>query len=112
VYRENFLIVPIFVGKKWTDMTTSAPIGGTVEVNYLREFRIEGFEEITTLAGTFKAYKIHYKQTNMSRGANGWILYWYSPEVKNWVKREVENSMFWANVRGLQNAELTSYELK
>lgn len=93
-------------------MTTTRPTGGTVDVNYLHEFKVEGIEDITTPAGTFKTYRIYYKQTHMSGGGSGWIRFWYSPEVKTWIKREVEHSHFWANVRWLQNAELISYDLK
>jgi len=110
-FRKN-LNFPIMVGKKWTDMTTTKPAGGTTEVNYLHEFKVEGLEEVTTQAGAFKTYKIYYKQKNMATGNDGWVRYWYSPEVKAWIKMEVEKSAFWARVTWLQDAELISYELK
>lgn len=106
---------PLVVGKKWTDRTYSKPAGWTLEVTYINDFKIEGIEQVTTPAGTFKAYIIHFKQTNMavtSGTRDGWIRYWYSPDVKTWIKREVEKSSFWARVRWLQDAELISYELK
>jgi hypothetical protein len=106
---------PLLVGKKWTDRTYGKPAGGTLEVTYINDFRIEGIEQVTTPAGTFKAYIIHFKQTNMavtSGTREGWIRYWYSPDVKTWIKREVEKSSFWASVRWLQDAELTSFSLK
>ncbi len=103
---------PIIIGKKWTDRTTSPPLGGTGDVNFLHEFKVEGIEEVTTPAGTFKAYRIHYKQKNLSSGRDGWIRFWYSPEAKAWVKRVSEESGFWARFITARNAELISYELK
>jgi hypothetical protein len=102
---------PIFVGKKWTD-TNSKPGGGLYqqqETTFSIDFNVEGTEDLTTPAGTFKTYKIRHKLTNMRSNKSGWILFWYSPDAKWWVKREVEKSGFWQR---LQNAELVSSELK
>ncbi len=80
------------------------------ETTFLIDFNVEGIEDLSTAAGTFKTYKIRHKLT-MMRGQNpsGWLLFWYSPDARWWVKREVEKSSFWKN---LQNIELVSYELK
>jgi hypothetical protein len=113
---RKVLDFPMFVGKKWTDTTYIKPErflgkkqGGGV--TYINEFNVEGFEEITTPAGTFKCYKIRLKQTNMSRSESGWVRYWYSPEVKMWIKQERENTPYW-RVAWTKNAELISYTLK
>ena len=104
---------PIVVGKKWSDTTTSVPSASKTEATFSSEFQIEGIEEITTPAGTFKAFKIFYKQTVISpQRGSGWVRIWYSPVIKNWVRREVEKSPFWRRVTWLQDAELFSYELK
>ncbi len=102
---------PIFVGKKWTDTNSrrSDSLKQQQESTFLIEFNVEGIEDLTTPAGTFKTYKIRHKLTNTRSNKSGWILFWYSPDVKWWVKREVEKSSFWGN---LLNAELISYELK
>jgi hypothetical protein len=78
----------------------------------VNEFKVEGVEEINTAAGTFKAHKIYFRQTEMSRMASGWIRYWYAPAAKFWIKREVEKSPYWARAYGLQSAELYYYSLK
>jgi hypothetical protein len=83
--------------------------GRQEETTFLIDFNVEGIEDLTTPAGTFKTYKIRHKLTNMRVSKSGWILYWYSPDVKWWVKREVEKSNFWQR---LLNVELVSYELK
>jgi len=101
---------PIFVGKTWSDTTYSTPARSQNEVTYIHDFKVEGIEEVSTAAGTFKAYKIHYKQTNLSSHNNGWIIFWYSPDVKNWMKREVENVTYWQG--SYQTAELTSHKVK
>jgi hypothetical protein len=87
----------------------STESGGT---NIVNELRIEGVEEVKTPAGTFKAYRIYYQQTEMSRMTRGWVRFWYAPAVKWWVKREVEKSSYWARAYGLQSAELYYYTLK
>jgi len=81
------------------------------EVTFVNDFLIEGIEDITTPAGTFKTYRIYYKQTNMGTGQSGWMHLWYSPEAKTWVKREYEKGPFWSLVR-VRDAELISYKLK
>jgi hypothetical protein len=113
---RKVLDFPMFVGKKWTDTTYSKQAQRLTgkrqtEVTYINEFNVEGFEDITTLAGTFKCYKIRLKQTNMSVSQSGWVHYWYSPEVKIWIKRERENTPYW-NSAWTENAELISYILK
>jgi hypothetical protein len=109
---RNLFNFPIFVGKKWTDTTTEIPARGQREVTYVSDFKTEGIEEITTPAGTFKAYKIHYKQMNMGAMNNGWARFWYSPDAKTWIKRELEKSSFWVGVSWAQDAQLISYDLK
>ena len=103
---KNIFDFPLAVGKKWKYATE---FGSTSLVN---EFKVEGVEEIKTPAGTFKAYKIYFRQTVMSRMTSGWVRYWYSPAVNWWIKREVEKSPHWATAYGLQSAELYYYTLK
>jgi hypothetical protein len=103
---------PISVGKKWTETNSrlAASLEQQRETTFLIDFNVEGIEDLTTAAGTFKTYKIRHKLTMMrGRNPSGWLLFWYSPDAKWWVKREVEKSNFWRN---LLNAELVSYELK
>lgn len=114
---RKVLDFPMFVGKKWTDTTVAKPARqllakSQAEITFINEFRVEGIEDITTPVGTFKCYKIRFKQTNMSSSRNGWVHYWYSPEVKIWIKRERENTAYWNSVAWTENAELISYILK
>jgi hypothetical protein len=107
---------PIFVGKQWTDTTSGLSgqtrLGEQPETRFFIRFQVEGNEDVTTAAGKFKTYKIRHTLKNMTfrRNKEGWILFWYSPEAKWWVKQEVEKSSFWPSTR--QDVELVSYELK
>lgn len=108
---------PIAVGKKWSDVTTAYPPTGPKKrrmgkMIFDHDFKVEGTEEITTPAGKFNAYKIHYKSTDRNSNRSGWIRFWYSPEVKNWVKREAEKGRYWEETRWAKDAELISYSLK
>jgi hypothetical protein len=107
---------PIFVGQEWTDTTSGLPaqtrLGEQQQAKYFIRFNVEGTEDVTIAAGKFKTYKIRHTLKNMTvrRNREGWILFWYSPEAKWWVKQEVEKSSFWPRSR--LDAELVSYELK
>jgi hypothetical protein len=74
--------------------------------------KVEGVEETVSKAGRFKTYKIFFKETSMASFNSGWVRFWYSPEVKMWVKGEVEKTPFWASQTWLQDFELISYKLK
>lgn len=101
---------PIFVGKEWIDTTEAIPHSGYKKVTYKCEYKIEGTEEVSTPIGTFTAFKILYTQTNMKSMRSGWKRFWYSPEVKSWIKQEVEKTKYWSYQA--QDAELISYKLK
>jgi hypothetical protein len=65
---------------------------------------------------------LEYKNNILYRSAAGWIplgesraLYWYSPEVKNFVKCQYEKGYSEAITKekgARENWELVSYELK
>jgi hypothetical protein len=105
---------PIFVGKQWTDkyeVVLRAPGGTNFQVTQALAFKIENIVEVSTPAGTFKTYVIYFNQRSMRSGSNGWMRYWYSPEVKMWIKRETEKGDFWKQAK-IFDTELISYELK
>jgi hypothetical protein len=68
-----------------------------IAVEVPETFRVLGWEEVEVPAGKFKAIKLEYKCEPKWRSGMGWItavvskaLYWYSPEVKNFVKCQYE----------------------
>jgi len=110
---RKVLDFPIFVGKRWKDTVAGTTSVSKREVTIDNDFEIQGIEEVTTAAGTFKAFKIYHKQTFSGPTLNsGWVRYWYAPPIKNIVKIEADKSSSWPGATWLQDADLVSYELK
>ena len=84
-----------------------------VALPYKNAFAVEAFEEVTTKAGTFKAFRIAHVQqrAHASFGADAgrtWrATLWYSADVKAVIKREVNTNIQWG-----PDWELESYSLK
>ena len=98
---------PLRVGKTWKRDTKLAPVGGGTPQPYSNDFKVEGYEEITVKAGTFKAFRISWYQVN--RGPRSWsgqADLWWSPDVRNFVKAVPFTSNWF------QPWELESYVLK
>ncbi len=75
-------------------------------VHYINEttiVRYYGIENVVVPAGKFKVYNISIEMVDENGGGTGPIQIWFSPEVKNFVKRHI----FWGNNTYI----LTSYEL-
>ena len=106
---------PISVGKKWSDVTTFYPSSGVThqgKIIYDHDFQVKDIQEVTTPAGRFKAYRIHYSQKRRNSRKSGWVDFWYSPEIKNWIKREAEKRPYWEKTTWAKDAELVSYTSK
>jgi len=123
---REFFNFPIFVGKKWTESTNGIAPGG-IDYSLFYTFKIEGIEDVSTAAGTFNAYRISckfqiyvlgkwYNTLNLFDGETGfgWYRFWYSPEVKTWIKRKSQTGQWWGDRVSYwyKDAELISYELK
>ena len=125
-FRKMILNFPLTSGKQWKDLyqvDEQAGFGGKFAVEYHETFRVLGGEEIEVRAGKFKATKLEYKIENKYRDGIGWITgfeskarYWYSPEVKNFVKCQYDKGYTeGTRIQGKgarENWELVSYELK
>ena len=130
--RKKILNFPLTLGKQWRD---SVQYDAQQQMNrYAVEipetFRVLGWEEVQVPAGKFKAIKLEYKCESKWRSGMGWITdfestawYWYSPEVKNFVKCQYEKGYTEPidqvgkyesskEGRGRADWELVSYELK
>ncbi|MCB0373233.1 MAG: hypothetical protein KDD31_09515, partial [Muricauda sp.] len=96
---------PLQVGKKWKYVSEWENNEGTTGKTS-QDVEVVSFEELSVMAGTFKAYKIEYKGivTN-SRGFKGEMtdIWWYAPALKTYIKH--------ANYDGYgeYTNELTSY---
>jgi hypothetical protein len=128
-FRKKILNFPLTLGNQWKDLyqrdeSIRAVTGGKAAYEYHQTFRVLGWEEVEVRAGKFKAIKLEYEIEPFVRGGWGWrslgeskALYWYSPEVKNFVKCQYVKGYF----EGFDNRgegqtradwELVSYELR
>ena len=87
-----------------------------VAVEYHETFRVLGWEEVEVRAGKFKAIKLEYKIELSLRGTMGWFSgteskawYWYSPEVKNFVKCQYEKDILNRLVKRKERGEIGSW---
>ncbi|KPK88506.1 MAG: hypothetical protein AMJ94_14825 [Deltaproteobacteria bacterium SM23_61] len=104
---KNAYNFPLFPGKQWS-FSYSTATG-----DYLNEFQVSRIEDVSTLAGRFRCFKIDFVQTGRKSSLSGWVSYWYSPKTKRTVKRKVGGTgNYWAGSTWLQGRELISYELK
>ena len=83
---------PLFVGKEWSHRYDTGKQGrprkfGTVAVTQSVESRATGIEDITTPAGSFRAFKIERNETKRGRESMSGFVY-YSPETRSVVKYE------------------------
>jgi hypothetical protein len=103
---------PLYVGKKWKRMVNAKPSHLTTYYDYLHEYRVVSYEDITVLAGTFKAFKIELNHTNYgARMASGKVNIWYSPDVKFYIKVTFEKANYWAGSKA-RDFELVSFNLE
>ena len=122
--RKKILNFPLSPGKQWKDLyqTDEMDKGLMKAVEHQQTFRVLGWEEVQVRAGKFKAIKLEYKIETSTRIAVGWVplgeskaWYWYSPEVKNFVKSQYAKGYCEAILEekgSRENWELVSYELK
>jgi hypothetical protein len=103
---------PIHVGKKWAKMV-SGQYTDRSPTNYLHEFKVVSFENITVPAGTFNAYKIEFTRRSPAErsSATKWHI-WYSPEAKNIIKyRYIPTTEAFRWTTGVPDFELISLKL-
>lgn len=90
---------PLAVGRKWTIEGTEEyqARGGWVKSRITGSASVTGLEDVTTPAGTFKAFHVQYGVRWLdSRGREVWRLdedIWWSPEVRAPVKYSDRDSM-------------------
>ena len=117
-FRKKILNFPLTLGKQWKDLferNELFPVGGMgSRAEYQETFRSLGWEEVEVRAGKFKAIKLEYKIVRtfgLAPPSEYKAWYWYSPEVKNFVKCQYGKGYSEGyDERG--DWELVSYELK
>lgn len=95
---------PLEVGKSWTreQRMTMHPAKRTV--SYSLTQKVEGYEEVTVPAGTFKAFKISSVSTLGDEG-----LTWFVPEHGIFLKQSLKRTANHAQGPGTREVELLSY---
>jgi hypothetical protein len=116
---SKLLDFPLGPGKQWKTGYSSTGPGamGIVSYDFSEIYKVSGWEEIVVQAGNFKALRLEYKR--VTTGSSGWGAigreminqYWYSPEVKYFVKCEYDKDWMKEN-KEIFNWELTSLQLK
>jgi len=115
--REKIFNFPLTIGKQWKDVHQRERIvWHQPAIHDLHEtFEVLGWEDVEVRAGKFRALKLEYKIKITKPGTSplfyesrGW--YWYSPEVRNFVKCQYEKG--YDEMGGREDWELVSYELR
>ena len=81
---------PLSVGQKWTYEYVTRPANSKQAQRWSAEVNVVGMEQVTTPAGSFKAYKLISSRSwpgglRGTRGGNT-VTYFYSPETRSIVK--------------------------
>ena len=98
---------PLFVGKSWPNRFryTDHRQNRTFE-NVQHDGKVEAYEEVRTLAGTFKAFKINLGDQFLR------VTQWYSPELALFIKTHTERLPGFFAGPGVRETELVSYDFK
>ena len=108
---------PFSPGKQWEDVFTAKPVAThrDFDINYYESFRVLGWEDIEVKAGKFKAIKLEvitgHTQQKDAQEFESVTLFWYSPEVKYFVKCEYD-LFAQASFPQLVSWELTAFNVK
>jgi hypothetical protein len=114
---RKILDFPLGGGKQW-NYAYSAYIRGAMQmvyVDYSENYRILGWEDTEVRAGKFKALKLEYARGGTApmnmRMEDIKHLYWYSPDVKYFVKCQYDKDWMKGEKDNF-NWELTSFQSK
>jgi hypothetical protein len=93
--RPN-LKFPLLAGQKWNYELVTRPAGSKRDQRRHAEVNVAGIEQVTTPAGTFKAYKLIRNESWSAAGQFGsggsvTTTYFYSPETRSIVKSSSVN---------------------
>ena len=123
-FRKRILNFPFSLGKQWEDASKMESLPKPLDLprtwEYSETYKVLGWENVVTRLGTFKALKLEYWEKIVGppldvRGLGsqrGAIWYWYSPEVKYFVKCQYDMGPTKGYFVGAKDWELTSFELK
>jgi len=93
--RRPDLKFPLSIGQKWEYQVVVRPAGSRQDQRRSAEVSVVGHEQVTTPAGSFKAFKL-IRSESWSVGRTGsnssTSTFYYSPETRSIVKRVTENA--------------------
>lgn len=107
---------PLFPGKRWSlDFSTTGPRG--VEVKHERRAEVEGWEDVTVPAGTFRTLKVKHTQRSLRPAMDGIftsyevMTVWYAPQARNFARWEREVRDVRSRLTTRERRELLEYQL-
>ena len=116
---SKILDFPLSVGKQWKTVYSSTRPGPAHQLSYdySENYKVPAWEDITVQAGKFRAVRLEYKRLVTSTSGWGSVgeeiinQYWYSPDVKYFVKCQYDKDWMKGD-KEIFNWELTSFQLK
>ena len=97
---------PIKVGKTVSRETRLTLHGQNRVIPFKASWKVEAYEDVTVPAGTFKAFRISYEDTNGTAGT-----WWSNPENGIFVKWSARRTEKHPAGQGTQDAELVNVSL-
>jgi hypothetical protein len=82
---------PLTVGKQWTRDYKGTYVGSSKQVARKITYEVKAVEQVTTPAGTFRAFKVESDDRASDRDYFT-TTYWYSPETRSVVKSLFDGS--------------------
>ena len=121
---KKILYFPYALGKQWMDAYSApsliGPRKGQISLDHYEKYKIVGWDDISIRGGNFRALKMEFISGH--EGAMSPVrfvpaceykgYYWYSPEVKYFVKCEYDPVAVKEYQGEVVNWELTSFQLK
>lgn len=84
---------PLSAGQKWSYQYQAKAIGAKKAFNRNVEINVTGPEQVTTTAGTFKAFKVKKEDAiGGNRGPNWVTIHYWSPETNSVVKSSFDST--------------------
>jgi hypothetical protein len=98
---------PLEVGKSWTKEYRMTNHMNQRTVTYQSTQKVEGYEDVTVPAGTFKAFRM---STSTSLGEENVV--WFSPDLGIWVKAQMRRSAKHPAGAGTRDDVLASQDIR
>jgi hypothetical protein len=115
--KRTMFNFPLNPGKQWKDEFSGASLikGVGQFLDFYQIYKVLGWEDVEVQAGKFKAIKLGITAGHGAKGSSSAAhfthLYWYSPDVKHFVKCQYDPML-----RGISadifDWELTSFKVK